>query len=66
MYLLLLPPLAVLVGIGVWLLLGWTKLAQPLRLLIAILGGAAVALLLFWASLCLAILAWQWSNPPTW
>ena len=35
-------------------------------LLIAILAGAAAALLLFWGFLCLAILAWQWSDPPTW
>ena len=66
MYFLLLPPLAVLAGMGVWLLLGRTKLARPLRLLFAVLAGAAAALLLFWASLCLAIFAWQWRNPPTW
>ena len=66
MYLLLLPLLAVPAGTGVWFLLGRTKLTRPLRLLIAILAGAAAALLLFWGSLCLAILAWQWSDPPTW
>ena len=66
MYLLLLPVLAVLVGVIAWYLLGRAGWRRPLRILLAVLAGLLAAALLYRGMLVLAIYAWQWRDPVTW
>ena len=63
MDLFLLLPLAAILTYGSWRLLGKTKLHPAVRLLFALILGAAVSALLLWCVLAGTILLWQWNDP---
>ncbi len=66
MYIVIAALLGILTGWGVWRLLGRTVLKKPLRLLLAVLAGGAVALVFYWLLLRLSIVLYQRNDPASW